>query len=235
MPDRKLKTCKSAALKKKKQYFVQKCKSSNPNFEWEFKAFLKKGLCNRKTKLSTLHGGRVHHEDREHPKGFCWATEELSPAPVQGCGLATAMMELCFNDADIGSIDPKKNSIFKTEILRNGVLVEYLRKWKEMAILNCEHIVYTSCNPQGGNPVIGCAAYMTAALNTGHKMMFTFPTGLQHPTGRGYMDVLNVQYEAKKSLQGNGEDGAKRFKDTYGYQWFFCRCKDERKEECMNM
>ena len=207
MADRYQATCANRHLKAKKHYFVQKRRSKEPNSDWVFRAYLKKGLFKRKKRLSQLNAENG---------GLCWATPKLSPAPVQGCGLATAMMELCFDDEDIGSIDPTEDYYFK---------MKGLEKWQKMALLNCEHIVYTSCNPAPPTPVVGCSAYMTAAINTGHHMMFTFPTK------QGEMNVLNVETEAKPLLK----EDADNFRETNGYGWFFCRCKPDRKSECENM
>ena len=207
MADRYQATCKSSVLKAQKVYYVQKCKSKDKRYDWDFGAYLKKGLCGRKKGLSQLNG---------QSGGFCWATAKLSPAPVQGCGLATTMMEMCFNDEDIGSIDPTEDYNFK---------MKGLEKWQEMALLNCEHIIYTTCNPKPPTPFIGCAAYMTAAINTGHSMMFTFPTE------QGEMDVLNVADEAKPQLKAD----AYTFGKNHGFGWYFCRCKPERITECENM
>ena len=207
MPDRYYETCASEELKKAKVYYVQKCKIEHNPFDWAFRAYLKKGICGRKKFLSELNA---------KDGGYCYATINLSPKPVQGCGLATKMMELCFSDTGVGSLDPAKDYNFK---------LKGLEKWRDMAILNCEHIVFTTCNPAKPTPTAGCAAYMTAAINTGHTIMFSFPTG------KGEMDVMNVADEAKPQLKKDADT----FVSNHGNQWSFCRCKDDRVNECNAM
>ena len=211
MPDRYQKTCASEDLKKNKIYYVERTKSVNPKMDWDFNAYVKKAPFGKKDIFSVLNG---------ESGGFCWATKDLSPPAVQGCGLATAMMGFCFEDDKIGGIDPRKDYNFK---------LKGLEKWQDMAILNYNHIVYTSCNPAHPTPVAGCAAYMTAALNTGHTMMFTYPTN--SPTSRGEMNVLNIATEAKPQLK----EDADQFRDNNGAAWYFCRCKDDRVKECEAM
>ena len=207
MPDRYQATCASKDLKKLKVYYVQKCKTED-GYDWAFRAYLKKGtICGRKKFISELNA---------KDGGFCRATINLSPKAVQGCGLATKMMELCYSDIGIGSVDPTKDYNFK---------LKGLEKWRDMAILNCEHIVSTNCNPAEPTPKAGCAAYMTAALNTGHRMMFTFPTG------KLGMDVINVESEGKPQLKQDADN----FVLTHGNQWYFCRCKNDRIKECEAM
>ena len=211
MPDRYQETCVSEELKRKKVYYVQKYKTKNDpgGYKWAFRAYLKKGkiIRGRKKFISELNA---------MDGGICQATANASPPEVQGCGLATKMMELCYSDDDVGSVDPTKDYNFK---LRG------LEGWKNMAILNCEHIIATSCNPKAPAPKAGCAAYMTAALNTGHRMLFTFPTVT------GEMDVINIADEGKPQLK----EDADTFLRTHGYQWYFCRCKDDRIQECEAM
>ena len=207
MADRYQATCASQDLKKKKHYYVEKCKSSDPRYDIDFGAYMKKGFCGRKKGLSVLRAERG---------GFCWATPDLSPAPVQGCGIATAMMELCFEDEEVGSIDPTVDYYFK---------MKGLEKWQQLALLNCENIIYTTCNPAPPTPKVGCAAYMSAAINTEHTMMFTFPTE------NAEMSVLNVENEAKPKFKEDQD----AFEKMHGNYWYFCRCKKERKTECENM
>ena len=210
MQDRYYETCASEELKEQKVYYVQKCKVEHHTYDWVFRAYFKKGICGRKKFLSELNA---------IDGGLCVATINLSPKAVQGCGLATKMMELCYSDIGIGSLNPAKDYNFK---------LKGLEKWRDMAILNCEHIVFTNCNPAKPTPIAGCAAYMTAALNTGHRMMFTFPTG-KDP--KGEMDVINVEDEGKPQLKKNAES----FVSDHGNQWYFCRCKDDRISECEAM
>ena len=211
MPDRYQSTCAKEYLKKNKVYYVERIKSKNPKMEWDFNAYVKKGLLGKKKIISVLNGENG---------GFCWATKDASPPGFRGCGLATKLMEVCFEDDQIGGIDPRKDYNFK---------LKGLEKWQDMAILNCGHIVYTSCNPAHPTPVAGCAAYMTAAINSGHEMMFTFPTN--SPTSKGEMNVLNVGREAKPLLR----EDADQFRSIHGFGWYFCRCKDDRIKECRAM
>ena len=169
---------------------------------WKFQAILKKGSCCEEDKvLSTLiaNKGGVCNSIITDPKSY-------------KCGLATALMEFCFTDPDIGTDDPETNDCFK----KDGA-----EDYRDLAISNCAHMVYLMCIAK---PHSACSGYLTAAINTGHSMMFTY----DHLPEK--WDVLKVT-TAKIMLKGNSDT----FIEDYGERWFFCKCQSDRITQCENM
>ena len=169
--------------------------------DWKFQAILKKGICCKKV-LSTLDAGIG---------GECNSVS-TDPGSTQ-CGLATALMEFCFTDPDIGEVNPEKDQFFKQDTAKH---------YRDLAILNCDHIVYLVC---AAVPRSACSGYLTAAINTGHTMMFTYFHGLE-----GSWDILKIA-TAKIMLKGNLHN----FIQDHGDRWFFCKCKSDRITQCENM
>jgi hypothetical protein len=203
--DRYRDSCVNEGLVKKGSFTIRKS-LENSGF-WEFQALLTKGICCFKAQvLSTLRGD----------EGGTCNSVETSPGSYQ-CGLATTLMEFCFTDPDIGTVDPKVNRNFQRE---NAV------DHRNLAIENCDHIVYLSCDPTPPIPNAACSAYLTAAINTGHTMMFT----KYFRKGGWKWDVLKTA-TSKIMVKSNADN----FIKDYGSEWFFCKCKTKRLKECEAM
>ena len=93
-----------------------------------------------------------------------------------------------------------------------------------MAIENCEHIVYLQCSPRVPISPAACSAYLSAAINTEHTMMFTFSM-VKVP-----MEVISV-----KNAQNRLKKNAYKFMRNFGDQWLFCKCKKENVRKCHGM
>ena len=189
------------------EFEVDRKRSQSEDFEWEFVAYF------GKTELSWLGAG-----GKSRNRGVCnnVKTEDHS----RGCGMATTLMEFCFSDYMVGGVDVENDKHFKKESLT---------KWRGMAMKNCQHIVYLGCTPYDGTPDIACSAYFTAAINTMHTMMFSYKAqnALDPESGPESMyvwDVAKTQPEFKKD--------ASRWKKDFGFEWYFCQCKKERRSEC---
>ena len=200
-------TCKNEKLKSSREFTVDRKKSEMAAFQWDFTANF------GKTQLSWLGAG-----DRSKNKGVCnnVKTEDHS----SGCGLATTLMEFCFTDFSVGSLELEKDKHFEKVSLT---------KWRELALKNCQHIVFLACAPYDGTPDIACLAYFTAAINTMHTIMFSYQ---QFPLDNGpetmkVWDVTKTKSEFKKD--------ATRWTLDYGFEWYFCQCKLGRQSECKKM
>ena len=101
---------------------------------------------------------------------------------------------------------------------------------RNLAIANCDHIVYLACDPKAPATYAACSAYMTAALNTGHTMMFTYGENTEDGIRKGKWNVMAID-AAKPKLRSN----ANTFIKEYGRAWFFCKCKSERVKQCEEM
>ena len=206
LKDRYAKTCKNEELIKKGSFIIKKSKSDHKEYDWDFKAFLQKGTPDESLQLLS----ELNAEDG----GYC--NEVKTTEGFKQCGMATTLMEFCFTDEDVGGMDLKEDTIFG---------MQTLEKWRTMATKNCKHVVFLECYPKSRTPIEACSAYLTAAINKGHIMMFT------HPNTEQEMDVMNVATFAKPELK----KGGLAFIKEHGARWYFCKCKPERIEQCKAM
>ena len=194
-------SCTNEKLVEKGEFIVKKVRSTGTDppdytkYDWEFQAILEN------TGLSTL---------KAKVEGVCSQVDTL-PGSLQ-CGLATSLMQFCFWDADIGTVNPATHYLMerpRAETYRNH------------AIENCDHIIFLICAPVK-LPYAACSGYLTAAINTGHTMMFTFYYG--------DWNALTTS-SAKLKFKSNADN----FITGYGDTWFFCKCKPNRVTECEGM
>ena len=147
----------------------------------------------------------------------------------QQCGLATAIMEICFGDEDVGALDTGKNGI--VDIIKDygltGDELTPFESYEKKAHLNCQKVVFVKCDPDDRMPYEVCSAYLTAAINTGYDVLFT--AVMRH--SKQSMEVMKLKQHAKPEFK----DNAKKFVTDHGNWWFFCTCKSDRKRECLNM
>ena len=208
-------SCKNELLKKKKEFYVRKSASNRKGYDWDFKAFLDNDGCGKDENiLSELNAdkpGRCNHV-------------ETYDQGSRGCGLATSLLELCFEDENVGGIDPETDELFQDKPMTIGSGKISLKKWRDMAIENCEHIAMLDCYPQSPTPTEACSGYLTAALNTKHTMMFTYH---QEEDVMDVMSVINAQVEFWAD--------ADEFVYDVGRRWIFCKCKQEKLSQCNNM
>ena len=125
-------------------------------------------------------------------------------------------MEFCFTDEDVGTLSSRA--------------IEEITYPNKIASV-CAHVIYLVCAPvkkPPPTPTQACSAYLTAAINTEHQIMFTSPRMF---TSKAKMDVLNVKKDAKPEFGRNADT----FIRTHGANWYFCRCKPEIMEECESL
>ena len=199
--------CQNEELKTKKDFFVEKSESKKKDYDWDFKVFLDKDGCGILSELNANTPGR------------CNKVETF--AGSEGCGLATTLMEICFEDENVGGVDPENDPFFVYSFPDFSV-GENL--WRQMANENREHIVYLQCRPRAPISPVACSAYLTAAINTEHAMMFTFST-MSRP-----VVVIDV-----KGAQSELRENAYKFMRDFGDQWLFCKCKKENMDKCHDM
>ena len=143
--------------------------------------------------------------------GFC--NDAATEKEFRGCGLATILAEYCFTDDKVGGVDVQNHYVFKQPSLS---------KWRDMATKKCEHVVYLVCAPETRN-YVECSAYLTAAINTKHTIMFVE----DDKNGASKMvvkEVAKVQPKFKKDAAG--------WIENHGSTWFFCQCKPDTKGKC---
>ena len=184
-------------------FVVQKVKSKAKKYDWNFEAVFED------TALSTL---------KANIGGVCNEIETIKGS--RRCGLATRLMEFCFEDPTIGSVNPRT---VNSKNPANHILHKtHAEKVRNLAIENCDHIIYLVCAPSDNGkalPYASCTGYLKAALTTGHTMMFT------------------LNWEKWQVLKTSiAIDMLKNERVTwiteYGYIWFFCKCKPNRLTQC---
>ena len=190
--------CQNKKLMEKGSFDVTKHKSSG-FFDWDFDAILKDtgGVVNDGL-LARLRADTGGHCNRVDTIPGSW-----------GCGLATALMEYCFTDPDVGTVNLGINPFFNNN--------ERSKMYRAKAEQYCDHIVNLQCAPDAPATEASCSAYLSAALNTDHLWIFTYDPMLNK------WSVLKVA-NAKQKLK----EDAKGFINDYGNDWYFCLCKDDK-------
>ena len=184
--------CTNERLKEIGNFIVNREKASGM-FEWKFTACLfdKENKGCEKTALCSLYSEK---------DGKCNQVDTIPEC--ERCGMATSLMTFCFTDKDVGSVDPDKDFNFQQK---------NLKLWYDAAKEECDHIVYTHCSPKPGTDLLSCSAYLTAAVNAGLQLMFTYGNN------KKTMDILNVA-DSKEDFKKD----PKEFLATHGDEWYFC-------------
>ena len=183
---------------------IRKTKSNKKGYNWDFEALLNKGTKGKDVILMS----ELNAED----EGYCNQVETYEG--YKACGLATTLMEFCFSDEDVGGMVLEDDSLFGPRA-----------NWRDLAKTNCKHMIGLDCAPKKGTPYAACASYLTAAINKGHMMMFTYPNE------EFELEVMHVGNTAKPKFKKD----ANKFIEEYGNKWYFCKCKPERIENCLAM
>ena len=211
-------TCKNENLKKRGTVMVDRINALktpltktdliiNPTHDWIFKAFLDE------TEISALGA---------NTGGICDNAQTSRKA--RGCGLATILMKICFSDSKVGGVDVKTDDRLKNVPLK---------KWREMAIENCKHIVKLQC---ATNFEYACSGYMTAAINTKHTMMFSYQTLKSDKSDDESDDETEIMYvNIVEKIQPEFKKRPKDWILEYGKEWYFCQCKPEKQVQCEKM
>ena len=180
-------------------FVVKKVKSENKKYDWNFEAVFEDTVLARlEAKLG----------------GICNEIESFEGS--RRCGLATSLMKFCFKDPNIGTFDPGAVNVERNPAI---VLLQKSEKVRNLAIANCDHMIYLICAPADIMLYTACSGYLTAALTTGHTMMFTINYG-----NWGVTKVSTAKDMLKNSPRG--------FITRYGDTWLFCKCKPNRVTQC---
>ena len=202
--DRFKKSCQNEALIAKGEFTMKKSTISGKIGQWMFEAILTRDENEILSTLKAKEGG-VCNDVR---------TEEGS----WHCGLASSLLEICFEDPDIGTFIPSKSADSDF-----GLPIE--KKYQNLMEINCEHITFLECVPFNSATYAACSGYLTAALNTLHSMMFTNDV---HDDKK--WNVLKIA-EAKIKIKNDPD----KLISDFGDEWFFCKCKSDRNKECESM
>ena len=143
-------------------------------------------------------------------KGHC---NDIAVLPkYRGCGLAKYLMQACFEE------DATEN--FATnQIVRRG------REFNEL----CEKIKFLECAPTNPDNKIACSGYMSGAILAGFQIIGT--------THKNSFEVYAFQTDYARRMMKGEVDGmnAQTFIDRYGETWDFCKCKQDKLQECLEI
>ena len=211
--NKKKTSCPNEALKKQGFFFVEKYAGRKYN-EIIFKVILKDRYLDIKEGMGQAEEDEYLATLKAEKYGICNRVD--IKVESSGCGLATALMEVCFeDDEDVGGVNPETDKFLKQ-----------FKTHQKQANLNCEKLIYLQCEPDHPHPYSICVAYLNAAITRNYDMLFSFPS--ESETG---MDIMELESEAKPKFKRSSE----RFVEKHGNGWFFCRCKKEKREECLAM
>ena len=151
-------------------------------------------------------------------RGIC--DEVWTDPNYQGCGLAKYVTATCFQDVEVLGTD------------RIGVDISKDKHWKYStsqradASKYCHTITFLHCMPYNGAPDSVCVSYLRAASISEFNLVFTtFPS--PKPS-------LNV-FELGTNLENEFKNNANTFLKKHGNAWFFCKCHENEKSNCMKM
>ena len=124
---------------------------------------------------------------------------------LEGCGIATILTILRFKDE---GIPPGGYNIDKS------IQWERNKPLREKAKTECTTIMYLT---NAATEVVKSKCYLTAAIETGYKKLFSFKTATGRPDD-GYENEL-------KSVIAKfiNERQAEKFVDNNGRFWYFCK------------
>ena len=120
LKDKYQRSCKNEILKKKKEFYVRKSASTKNGYDWDFNVFLDNDGCGKDDNILS--------ELNAVEPGRCNLVETFDTVS-RGCGLATSLLEICFEDENVGTIDPETDLLFQDK--------QYFGDFDDFALLVC--------------------------------------------------------------------------------------------------
>ena len=181
--------------------------------EFVFRAVLKKDVKNGISSVISEDFGTC--DDVETKKEF------------QGCGLAKYLVATCFQDEFVLGTDNR------------GVDVDTNKYWADSpgqrndVSKYCETVTFLRCIPLDGAPnaVVVCISYLRAGKISGFDLLFTAPDSKFCKKAEKTFKVFDLG----KNLENTYKANADRFIQDNGCVWFYCKCKNDERENCMKM
>ena len=197
--------CKNPKLKSAGKFFVTRSMSDD---EPRFDAVIKKDDIQEMSYVVS------------EGRGIC--DEVWTDPNYQGCGLAKYVTATCFQDVgvlgtDRIGVDISKDSHWKYSTSQRADASKY-----------CQTITFLQCKPYNGAPDAVCVSYLRAASISEFDLVFTtFPSSKTSKS-------LNV-FKLGTNLENEFKNNAKTFLQKNGPVWFFCKCKEDEKSNCVKM
>ena len=142
----------------------------------------------------------------------------------QGCGLAKYLMATCFQDNSIlgedeRGVDIRKDDNWADETEKSNNAINY-----------CKTIIYLRCLPYGipKPPSRVCISYLRAGSLANFNILFST---YNNEITKGPLNVFKLG----ESLEEEFNNDADKFIREYGWTWYFCKCKEDMKDKCMDM
>ena len=136
------------------------------------------------------------------------------------CGIGKEMMKMCLKDDDItedGGYNPMTEKDWYDEDLE--------REARKL----CKAIVLVTCKPYDSTPNIAGKLYMEAALDSGFHLVFIQKLAIDD----AQLDkIRRYDIEAAKLDFLKNADA---FIEDMGANWFFCKCKQDSKQDCLGI
>ena len=153
-------------------------------------------------------------------RGKC---DEVETDPnYQGCGLAKYVTATCFQDVEVLGTDKVGVDVSKDAHWK------YSTNQRADASRYCQTMTFLRCMPHDGAPDSVCVSYLRAASISDFDLAFTtFPSYKAS-------ESLNV-FKLGANLENEFKNDAKAFLKKNGPVWFFCKCKETDKSNCMKM
>ena len=134
----------------------------------------------------------------------------------QRCGLAQYLMATCFQDREIlgednRGVDISENSYWTDD----PKLMDAQNYCQTLTTLNCL-----------AKPKRACISYLRAASLADFDILFT-----KKQRYEGAMNAFTLGEKLDYEFGQNYE----KFIEEYGYAWFFCKCKEESRIDCLLM
>jgi hypothetical protein len=130
---------------------------------------------------------------------------------------------LCLVDKDVIA-DGGLNPFTYNDNLIKAYTIWEDTKFRKRARELCKSIVEIACVTYSGTPNYACKSYIEAAKASKYEMMFVD----RHPDN---------EYDVFKTIEAESQfnKGPDDFIDTYGQEWFFCKCKQGSTQDCLQL
>ena len=130
------------------------------------------------------------------------------------CGLAKYLMATCFQDPSVLGENNRGVDVTKSDNWDNDPK-------RTPAYHYCETVTSLLCD---SIPYRNCISYMRAASLAEFDILFTKAT-----------EERIIGFELGEALESKFDSEYEEFIRVNGGLWFFCKCKDESKNDCMAM
>ena len=154
--------------------------------------------------------------------GIC--DDVVTEKEYQGCGLAKYLVATCFQDEAVLGLNNQG-----VDVNKNPYWTHSPDQRKDVAKY-CETVAHLRCMPLSGAPnaVIVCVSYLRAGSISGFDLLLTVSDS---PVAKKTFNVFKLGETLENGFKANAD----KFIQDNGRVWFYCKCKDNEKENCKKM